>query len=103
MREDDEVGQQAIGLELHGIERNAIAVALWLGAERAAGVVAETHQAQPDELREGQGQQGEIVAGDPQIEAGIADHQPGHDGVSMATGMPISGEMPAKFHNSTVT
>ena len=78
-RERDVIGEHAVRLELHRVERDAVAVARRLRAERAAGVVAQADDAQPHELGERQRQQREIVPDDAQVEARIADQQRDHD------------------------
>ena len=72
-REHDVVGEHAIGLELHRVQGKAIAVAFRLCPERAAGVVAQADDAEPHEFGERQREQPEIVPGDAEAEAGVAD------------------------------
>ena len=78
-RERDVVGEHAVGLELHRVKREAVAVAQRLGAERAAGAVAQADDAEADELGQRQRQQREVVARDAQAEARIADQQRDRD------------------------
>ena len=74
-REGDVEGQRPVRLELQRIERDAVAGARRLRAERAARKVAQADDAQPHELGQRQRQQREVVAGDAEAEAGIADQQ----------------------------